>query len=243
MTLRDAPANAAADARTGAAGVREASTPDRIAAAVVREILQRRLKPGERVTEAELTQRMGVGRSTVREAFRILCASGAIELTRHRGAVIRMLDEADCRELLEVVEVLLGLAARLAARHIGIGDNRIKVEAVARKLHQLDTAREPSRVLQERLDFYGVMLGMAGSDELDRALPLARAQIFRTQVHEYLSAADFRAMIVEYAAVADAILAGDQRSAEQRMRRHVQRTAQRMIPRLSRSTRRQAAAS
>src|SRR5512135_1560884 len=81
------------------------SRPDRVAAAIVRDILHRKLNPGERITEADLMARVGVGRSTVREALRILSSSGAIELTHYRGAVVRTLNEADCRELLEVMEV------------------------------------------------------------------------------------------------------------------------------------------
>jgi DNA-binding GntR family transcriptional regulator len=195
------------------------------------------LKPGARVTEAELTGRLDVGRGTVREAFRILAANGAIDLSPHRGAVIRSLDEADCRNLLEVVEVLLGLAARLAASNIEIGDNRKRFEGIAHKLALPHAARRLTSVLQERLDFYGVMLGIAANHELDRAFPLARAQIFRSQSHDLLTPADLRAMIAEYRAVADAILEGDGSGAEQRMRRHIRRTGERMIPRLARSDR------
>lgn len=238
MALRTSRADGSTSGETRTAATRkQPSTPDRVAAAVVRDILQRRLKPGARVTEAELTDRMGVARGTVREAFRILAAGGAIELTRHRGAVIRSLDEADCRNLLEVVEVLLGLAARLAARNIELGDNRRRLEAIAEKLALPHSARQLISVLQERLDFYGVMFGIAANDELNRALPFARAQIFRSQSYELLTPPDLRAMVAEYRAVADAILAGDEGNAERRMRRHIQKTGERMIPRLSKSLR------
>jgi DNA-binding GntR family transcriptional regulator len=103
----------------------------------------------------------------------------------------------------------------------------------------IDYLKAESRVLRERLggrlDFYNVMFSVAGNGELDRALPLGRAQLFRTQFHQFLTVSDLRA-ISEYRGVADAILAGDEQKAEQRMRKHIQRTGERTIPRLSHFT-------
>lgn len=217
---------------------RAVGTPDRVAAAFVRGVLARRYKPGERITEAELTHDFDVGRSTVREAFRILAANGAIELTRHRGAVIFSLTESDCRDLLDVTEVLLGLAARSAARNIDFGDNRARLETVEQALRRRHAGRDLARVLEERLEFYDVMLRIAANRELDRALPAARAQIFRAQFYEHLTPEDLRAMIAEYRGIVQAILDGDERKAESRMREHIERTGDRLMPRVFKHWRR-----
>ena len=50
--------------------------------------------------------------------------TGVVELIPHRGALIRALTRSDAEDLLQVLEVLCGLAARLAAVRIGMGDNR-----------------------------------------------------------------------------------------------------------------------
>lgn len=213
-------------------------TPERVAAAIVRAILQRRYKPGERLTEAELSTAFEVSRSTVREAVRILVASGVIEVTRHRGAVICVLTETDCRDLLEVTEVLLGLAARSAARNIEYADNRARLMAIAQVLQQPHTVRDLRKVLKERLSFYNVMLSIAANAELDRALPAARAQIFRAQFYEHLTDDDLKAMIQEYREVVAAILSGDERGAERRMRKHIEQTGERLMPRVFKRWRR-----
>jgi DNA-binding GntR family transcriptional regulator len=235
MTLRSARPGETAhtELRKPHSAVAQSSTPDRVASAIVRGILMRKFRPGQRLTEAELTSSMQVGRGTIREALRILSARGVVELTPHRGAVIRTLTRADSQDLLEVMEVLSGLAARLAARNIDVGNNRARLEAVAQTLRAPHSARQLASVLDERLDFYNVMFGVAANGELDRALPLPRAHLFRTQFHRYLTPSDLRAMIGEYRGVADAILAGDESKAEQRMRKHIRRTGERTIPRLS----------
>jgi len=57
------------------------STPDRVAAAITRGVLMRRFTAGQRLIEAELTRSLQVSRGTIREAVRILAASGVVELT------------------------------------------------------------------------------------------------------------------------------------------------------------------
>lgn len=223
------------------AALDDVGTPDRVAGSIVRGILERRYMPGERITEAGITSEFDVGRSTVREAFRILAASGAIALTRHRGAVIATLTESDCRDLLDVTESLLGLAARSAARNIELGDNRERLTQVAQVLRQRHAGRDLAAVLDERLDFYNVMLRIAANHELMRSLPSARVQIFRAQFYEQLTPDDLRAMIEEYRGIVDAILAGDEAKAERRMREHVERTGDRLMPRVFKHWRRKRA--
>jgi DNA-binding GntR family transcriptional regulator len=236
--LSEASANGASSSTPRASRNDTRGTPERVAAAIVRAILQRRYKPGERLTEAELATAFDVGRSTVREAVRILAASGAIEVTRHRGAAICVLTESDCRHLLDVTEVLLGLAARSAARNIEFADNRARLTAVAQVLRQPHAARDLRKVLEERVSFYNIMLSIAANAELERALPAARAQIFRAQFYEYLTDDDLKAMIEEYREIVGAILAGDERRAERRMREHIEQTGERLMPRVFKHWRR-----
>ena len=208
------------------------STPDRVADAISKGILMRRFTVGQRLIEADLTRDLGVSRSTVREGLRILAANGVVELTPHRGAVIRALTRDDAASLLGVLEVLSGLAARLAAAHIHLGDNAQRFEAAARKLIDAKTPAALDRVLDERANYYKVMFEIANSSELDRVLPMARAHLFRAQFYDHLTTADLRAMVAEYRSITEAILQGDTAKAETRMRRHLQKSGERTLPRM-----------
>ncbi|KQP49258.1 GntR family transcriptional regulator [Pseudorhodoferax sp. Leaf274] len=210
------------------------STPDRVADAISKGILLRRFSVGQRLVEADLMRELGVSRSTVREALRVLAASGVVELTPHRGAVIRSLTREDAGHLLDVLEVLSGLAARLAAAHIDHGDNAQRFAAAARQLVAVDTPEARGRVLDARANYYRVMFEIAGNHELDRVLPQSRAHLFRAQFHDALTGADLRAMVAEYRGITDAILAGDPALAEKRMRRHLQKSGERTLPRMAR---------
>ena len=228
-----APASRSAKDKAAAGKTHPRSTPDRVADAISKGILMRRFTVGQRLVEADLTRDLGVGRSTVREALRILASSGVVDLTPHRGAVIRSLTRDDASSLLGVLEVLSGLAARLAAANIRIGDNARRFEAAAQSLISAETPQALDRVLDQRANYYKVMFQIAASSELDRVLPQARAHLFRAQFYHSLTAVDLRAMVAEYRSITEAILDGDQEKAEKRMRRHLQKTGERTLPRMA----------
>src|SRR5271170_1481180 len=79
------------------------------------DILARRLSPGARLIENDLTLRFAVSRGPVREALRRLAAEGLIEHLPHRGAVVRRLSRVEIQELFQIRVELESLAARLAA--------------------------------------------------------------------------------------------------------------------------------
>lgn len=209
------------------------STPDRVADAISKGILTRRFTVGQRLIEADLTRDLGVSRSTVREALRILAASGVVDLMPHRGAVIRSLTREDATSLMGVLEVLSGLAARLAAANIHRNGNAARFQAAAQRLIGKNTPEALDRVLDERANYYKVMFEIADSTELERVLPQARAHLFRAQFYHSLTTADLKAMVAEYRAITAAILEGDQAKAEKRMRQHLQKTGERTLPRMS----------
>ncbi|MGZ4178615.1 MAG: GntR family transcriptional regulator, partial [Solirubrobacteraceae bacterium] len=78
-------------------------------------IVAGRLLPNERLVEADLTRRLGVGRSAVRTALARLEHEGLVELEPHRGARVRLVAVAEAVEILQARAALEGLAAREAA--------------------------------------------------------------------------------------------------------------------------------
>src|SRR5215471_18011189 len=73
------------------------------------------LKPGQRLKETELAKTLGLSRTPVREALRVLDAEGLIETSPKRGASVRVYDLADLRELYQLRAAVEGCCAQLAA--------------------------------------------------------------------------------------------------------------------------------
>ena len=208
------------------------SSPERVASSITKGVLLRDYGVGQRLIESDLTQQLGVSRSTVREALKILAANGVVELVPHRGAVIRGLSLTDAEKLLALLEVLTGLAARLAANNIDRGQNRKLFMAASKPLIDARSTNELDRILDERARYYQTMLDIADNSELRRAMPMPRAHLFRNQFYGFLSKVDLRAMVTEYRNITKAILTGSGAKAERYARRHIQRTAERTLPHL-----------
>lgn len=206
------------------------SEPERVAASITKGLLRREYSIGARLVEADLTAKLGVSRSTVREALKMLASRGVVDIIPHRGAVIRGLTLTEADNLLAVLEVLTGLAARLAAEKIGQGTNRQHFAAAAKPLIEPDETNELDRILDERARFYQAMFDVADSEDLNRAMPHWRAHLFRNQFYGFLTKGDLRAMVAEYRHIAEAILSEDAVKAELHTRRHLQKTRERVLP-------------
>jgi len=106
------------------------------------DILNNTYRPGQRLSEEAIAQELNVSRTPVREALKRLHAEGFVEITPHRGAVVRDPSGEELAELCTVREVLEGLAARLAARSISL----IEVYSLERLLAEMEAAMAEGRL-------------------------------------------------------------------------------------------------
>ena len=81
-------------------------------------ILDGDLPAGTRLNERALGERLGVSRTPLREALRMLVAEGLVRHEIKRGAIVAPLDRADIEATFEVLAALEGLAGELAAQRI-----------------------------------------------------------------------------------------------------------------------------
>ena len=77
-------------------------------------ILKGELKPGERLMEIQLAQKLGVSRTPVREALRKLELEGLVIMIPRRGAIVADITIQDLNDVLEVREALEELAVKKA---------------------------------------------------------------------------------------------------------------------------------
>jgi DNA-binding GntR family transcriptional regulator len=77
-------------------------------------IVQGKLAPLARMNERELCERLGVSRTPLREATRMLAAEGLVELLPNRGARVAGIDRESIQQTLEVMGALEALGAALA---------------------------------------------------------------------------------------------------------------------------------
>ena len=81
-------------------------------------ILKGELKPGERLMELQLASKLGVSRTPIREAIRMLEQEGLAVTMPRKGAEVAKMTLKDMEDVLEVREALDELAAKIACKKI-----------------------------------------------------------------------------------------------------------------------------
>jgi DNA-binding GntR family transcriptional regulator len=76
------------------------------------------LAPGVAILETRLSEELGISRTPLREALKLLAAEGLLELRSNRSAQIAPLRPAEIDEIFEVISAIEGIAAQLAASRI-----------------------------------------------------------------------------------------------------------------------------
>lgn len=85
---------------------------EQVAATLRDRIIKGKLAPLDRIVERQLSAELDVSRTPIREALKLLEADGLIDITLHRGAVVRDYLPSDATALFEVIAVLESLAAK-----------------------------------------------------------------------------------------------------------------------------------
>ena len=130
-------------------------------------ILDQELPPGTALLQTELAEKLGVSRTPLREAFRILEREGLVKVANgNRTIEVARFGAAELRELYEVREVIDGLAARLLARN-GLTDELD--EELRGLLVEMDVTAEPfqpSRWFGAHLGFHVRIATCCGNSQL-----------------------------------------------------------------------------
>jgi DNA-binding GntR family transcriptional regulator len=193
---------------------------------ITQAIVTGRLRPGDKLVEAQMGKQLGVSRAPLREAFRRLEQIGLVEKIPNRGTFVSTLTDHDVKELHNVRELLEGLAARLVAeRRDPLAVE--KLESILDAMRRTAEIDDPSAMITLDADFHDALVelsehkllrelwGITGV-RLRRFLLLKRQRLYATLAE----AAPIHERIVQ------AIAAGDPVRAEAEARKHVLDAAQ-----------------
>jgi len=90
---------------------------DKVYHIIRKAILERELKPGKRLTEMEISNKYGISRTPIREAFRKLESEGFLTIVPRKGAIVTDLNEQTVLEFYQIKGALEALAGRLALKN------------------------------------------------------------------------------------------------------------------------------
>lgn len=106
--------NAIGPALQRTAPIRRASLHDETVLRLREMILDSTLPPGSRIPEAQLCETLGISRTPLREALKVLASEGLVELRPNRGSTVATIDPSEIQAMFEVMEGLEELVGTLA---------------------------------------------------------------------------------------------------------------------------------
>lgn len=191
-------------------------------------ILAGEFRPGERMFEVNLSERLNVSRTPIREALKVLAGEGLLDYTPNRGYHVREYSVDDIVQAYEIRAVLEGLAAKRAAQ-IGMSpEERAIVEAA---LRDGDNLLNKGRLSPNDRNLYGVIntaihsaIHFAGQSRMLRDM-LRQSQQIAPSSHRNVIAfehPDVRRRHDDHHRIYEAILCRDAGRAELLMRDHVE---------------------
>lgn len=161
-------------------------------------ILRGELKPGERLMEIRLANQLGVSRTPIREAIRMLELDGLVIMVPRKGAQVAQITEKDLNDVLEVRLGLEELAVKLACQRITERELQ-KLYQASRSFEQMLETTETDdlqKLAQADVAFHDVIYQATNNERLIQLLNNLREQMYRYRI-EYLKDVKSRRSLVE----------------------------------------------
>ena len=158
-------------------------------------ILKGELKPGERLMEIALAERLGVSRTPVREAMRKLELEGLVVMIPRRGAQVANITEKDLNDVLEVRIALENLSIEKACQCM-TEEQLQELWFAAKAFERTMSEGNLVKLAEADVAFHEVIYKSSDNRRLDQVLNNLREQIYRYRV-EYLKDEETRNQLVK----------------------------------------------
>ena len=187
-------------------------------------ILRGELKPGERLMEIQLANKLGVSRTPIREAIRKLELEGLVLMIPRKGAEVAEITEKSLKDVLEIRRALEDLAVRLACEKI-TKDELKELKKAGDEFKKVLKSQDITEVAEADVRFHDVIYMATDNPKLIQLLNNFREQMYRFRV-EYLKKDEVRPqLLAEHDEIIKFITEGNKEEASKVVTRHIENQA------------------
>jgi DNA-binding GntR family transcriptional regulator len=194
---------------------------EKIASNIRNRIIESKIKPGERLTESDVANLLGVSRTPLREAFFQLHAEGFVKFTPRKGAIVSDISLTDAEETYVIKTALEALAARLAVRNVTQSFIDKLTDINQRLNEQIQKEKKDiKRIFDLNHKFHQMIIEASGNRKLSDMLLLVRQQ---TQRYNYIYLSLLSRLedsIAEHSNIINALKDKDADSVEELVKKH-----------------------
>lgn len=187
-------------------------------------ILKGDLKPGERLMELQLASKLGVSRTPIREAIRMLEQEGLAVTIPRKGAEVAKMTLKDMEDVLEIREALDELAVNLACTRITAGQ-LARLRRIKEDFAENTKSGDIKQIAEADVSFHDIIYEATNNPKLVNLLNNLREQIYRYRVEYLKDSRNYPILIAEHEAIVEALEAHDRERVVTAMHKHVSNQA------------------
>ena len=184
-------------------------------------ILTGELKPGERLMEIHLAERLGVSRTPIREAIRKLELEGLVTMIPRRGAEVAQITEKSMNDVLEVRRAVDALCVELACERI-TQEELEALKAACDVFAQKVMAKENvKQIAQADVALHDIIVQATGNQRLIQLVNTLSEQMYRYRFEYLKDFSQHEKLVEEHRIIYEAIVNKDKETACEAAKTHI----------------------
>jgi len=190
---------------------------EEVAELLRQRIFARELEAGSWIDELRIAQALGISRTPLREALKVLAAEGLVTMKVRRGAYVTEVSEKDLRDVYHLLSLLESDAARVVATS-GTDEQMRQIQFLQTELEGAVGDRD--RFFQINENFHMLLLDIADNRWRDQMVADLRKVMKLNRHHSLFKEGRIAQSLAEHQSIVQALLARQPEQAAQRMTAH-----------------------
>ena len=183
-------------------------------------IIQGELQPGERLMEVTQAKKLGVSRTPVREAIRMLELEGLVVMIPRKGAEVAKITVRDLKDALEVRMAIDSLSVKLACERLD-EDDKTEIKQACVAFREAVKSGNVQAIVEGDERFHNTIYRASKNQKLITIAMNLREQVYRYRFEYVKDFSYHENLIREHDQITEAILKGDVETAQKIMKEHI----------------------
>jgi DNA-binding GntR family transcriptional regulator len=196
------------------------TSADQIRHGLAARIISGDLAPGTALDETLIAAEFEVSRTPVREALRLLAASGLVDQRPHAKSLVAKPDEAELHGMFEVMSYLESICAGLSATAMTSAE-REALDTLHQQMAAIVHSGDAAAYAEANDRFHALIYDGAHNRYLGKVTRATRSRVQPFRRAQFQALGRLAKSHSEHSAIVEAILRGDRAEAEQAMRSHI----------------------
>ena len=191
-------------------------------------ILTGQLKPGDRLMEVHLANKLGVSRTPIREAIHKLEQEGLVTMVPRRGAEVAKITERSLQDVLEVRRALDVLSVELACERIS-EDELEQLKKACRQFEEATHSGDTTAIAKADVAYHDIIVQATGNQRLQQLVNHLAEQMYRYRFVYLKDVSQHEKLVEEHREILECILQRDKKKASEAAKKHIDNQENSMI--------------